>query len=379
MRILVLTKRQYTGKDLLKDRFGRLRELPLGLAQLGHEVNGICLSYRQRPEGLIADMDADSGARVSWHSLNLGYLVIPGLTKYFLKVHELAREFRPDVIWALSDSLHAIFGVWLAKLFKTKCVVDLYDNFESFPATWLPGVLPLFRRAVKNAEGVTCVSRDLADRVTRNYRRRGPTAVLENGVRRDLFYPRDRGTCRRRLGLPEEAKILGTAGALYRTRGIDALFRGFELLSSEEKNLHLVIAGPRNCHTRIPTGPQVHDLGILPLEEVPYLINSLDLAVICNRDSLFGRYCFPQKLYEIIACHIPMVAAAVGSVKELLERYPECLFDPENPESLASAARSQLSRPTRLEFDVPGWSDIAQRLETFLEKILAIRNSTQES
>ena len=45
MKILVLTKRQYMGKDLLDDRFGRFRELPLELAKLGHEVTGICLSY----------------------------------------------------------------------------------------------------------------------------------------------------------------------------------------------------------------------------------------------------------------------------------------------------------------------------------------------
>jgi teichuronic acid biosynthesis glycosyltransferase TuaC len=40
MKILVLTKRQYMGKDLLDDRFGRFRELPLELARLGHEVIG---------------------------------------------------------------------------------------------------------------------------------------------------------------------------------------------------------------------------------------------------------------------------------------------------------------------------------------------------
>ena len=50
MRILVLTKRQYMGKDLLDDRFGRFRELPLELARLGHQVHGLCLSYRARNE-----------------------------------------------------------------------------------------------------------------------------------------------------------------------------------------------------------------------------------------------------------------------------------------------------------------------------------------
>ena len=50
MKILVLTKRRYMGKDLLDDRFGRFRELPLELARLGHQVRGLCLSYRPRNE-----------------------------------------------------------------------------------------------------------------------------------------------------------------------------------------------------------------------------------------------------------------------------------------------------------------------------------------
>ena len=44
-KILVITKRQYTGKDLLDDRFGRLREIPLALAEKGYKVQGLCLSY----------------------------------------------------------------------------------------------------------------------------------------------------------------------------------------------------------------------------------------------------------------------------------------------------------------------------------------------
>ena len=375
MKILVLTKRQYTGKDLINDRFGRLRELPLGLAQLAHEVSGICLSYRPRMKGITTDANPASNIHVTWYSLNLGKLIIPGLIKYFLHVNRLAREFRPDIIWACSDSFHTIFGAWLGNRHATKCVIDLYDNFESFRITRLPGILPLFKRAVNAADGVTCASKRLAERVSQNYRRTGPTVVVENAVRIDLFYPRDRKACRKRLGLPENAQIIGTAGALYRNRGINALLRGFELLAAKTVNLHLAIAGPRDFRSQIPTGPRVHDLGILPLETVPLLINALNVAVICNRDSPFGRYCFPQKAYEIMACSTPLVAAAVGSMQDMFDKHPQCLFEPDSPESFAKAVRSQLTNPTLLELKVPTWSDMAKQLETFLLKTAAEKES----
>ena len=44
MRILVLSKRQYTGKDLLDDHYGRIFEIPEELSKKGHAVRGVTLS-----------------------------------------------------------------------------------------------------------------------------------------------------------------------------------------------------------------------------------------------------------------------------------------------------------------------------------------------
>ena len=369
MRILVLTKRQYMGKDLLDDRFGRFRELPLELARLGHDVSGICLSYRSRSGGETRDRDPSTGTEVTWHSRNLGKLLLPGLAGYLFEARRLIHHFRPDLIWTCSDAFHAIFGVLLARLSGTKCVVDLYDNFEAFPATRLTGVLPLFKQAVRSADGISCFSKRLADRVLTRHGPRANVAVIENGVRTDLFYPRHRNQCRQKLGLPEHANIIGTAGALYRTRNIDILFRAFELLAAQDDNFHLAIAGPRERRVRIPAGPKVHDFGTLPWDQVPLLINALDVAVICYRDSETGSFSFPQKAYEILACRTPIVAAAVGTMNDLLSGHPDCLFEPESPKGLVKAIRSQLSKPDIFDIGVPSWSDSAKKLGTFLESV----------
>lgn len=371
MKILVITKRQYMAKDLLDDRFGRFRELPLELAKLGHQVAGICFSYRSRKEGNFTDA-AERAAEVRWQSFNLGALILPGIVEHARRCLATIEAFRPDIIWAASDSFHAILGAWLGRTTRTKCVVDLYDNFESFGMTRLPGVLPLFKRAVRSVDGVTCVSRPLLDFVMRAYRPRGRSCVLENGVRQDLFHARDRLACRKDLGLPENARIIGTAGALTRSRGIESLFGAFAKLAAENDSLHLAVAGPRERLTPIPNDTRIHYLGELPLERVPILINALDVAVVCNRDSSFGRYNFPQKAYEIIACGTPMVSAAVGSMKELLAAHPECLFEAESPESLARAAQRQLKNPTTISVKAPGWPEQAVRLEELFRQVVEI-------
>ncbi len=373
MRILVLTKRQYMAKDLLDDRFGRFWELPLELARRGHQVQGIALSYRSRPQGSFTLETTAPNGNVTWHAMNLLDRGWPALRRYFRQARKLSTVYRPEIFWACSDAYHAIFGSKLANHFGSNCVIDLYDNFESYSATKIPGVLPLFRRAITSAAGVTCVSSQLAAHIGEDYRSRGPILVLENAIRANLFYPRDPIACRKQLGLPTDGKFIGTAGALHPNRGIDTLYRGFEILASEDDRLHLVVAGPRAKGHRLPTGTRIHDLGTLPLEAVPVFFNALDVAVVCNRDSLFGRFNFPQKAREIIACGAPLVAADVGAMKEFLRDSPQCLFTPDDAASLARAISAQLVKPTRIDTKVPSWSDLAAQLETFFLEILSNR------
>ena len=362
MKILVLTKRQYMGKDLLDDRFGRFRELPLELARLGHQVRGVCLSYRRRAEEQVVDGADDGVGQVQWRSVNLFRGLSPGLLRYLRQCREIIAGFQPDIIWAGSDAFHAIFGHRLAQAARCKLVVDLYDNFEAFTATKIPGVLTRFRRAVRSADGVTCFSQRLADYVATTYPLTHPHAVILNGVRQDLFYPRDRGECRRQLNLPDDAKIIGTAGALDGSRGIEALFDAYATLAAEEPQLHLALAGPRPAKQCIPSGPRIHDFHELAHEKVPQLINALDLAVICYRQSAQGEYSFPQKAYEIIASGVPLVAAAVGSMNELLRDHPDCLYDPADANDLARAIRRQLTRKVVVPIAAPSWRDSAAEL-----------------
>ena len=370
MKIFVLTKRQYMGKDLLDDRFGRFRELPLELARLGHDVRGLALGYRRRPEGVFVDGAGSSGASVTWNSVNFLNGHLPQLGKYRRHALNLSREFQPDLVWACSDAYHATFGRWLAKRIRTRCVIDLYDNFEAFPASRVPAVLPLFRRAVKTADGVTAFSGRLADYVMQNYGRTEPTTVVENGIRKDLFQPRDQKTCRERLGLPKNARIIGTAGALDSSRGIETLFEAFEILSHDIADLRLALAGPRPRSRQIPAGPRVHDFKELPHEEVATFFSALDIAVICYRHSPQGEVSFPQKAYEIIACGVPLIAAAVGSMNEFLQNYPDCLYEPKNPASLATAIRRQLQLRTPIGYPVPSWPDSARKLSDFFQQVV---------
>jgi glycosyltransferase involved in cell wall biosynthesis len=368
MRILVLSKRFYTGKDLIGDRFGRVFELPAWLARSGHEVTGLALSYRPAAGG---EHRWDDLPDLVWHSANIGRVPF---RSYFRTLHRLIRETQPELIWVCSDAFHAILGEWLQRHFRIPTVVDLYDNFEGFPATRLPGVLSLFRRACRNASGLTLVGTALRDYVQREYDAGSPMLVLQNGTNPILFQPHDRAASRRTLGLPEHGRFIGTAGSISAGRGIVAMFEAFLELAKEMPDLHLVFAGPRDGTALRYRHPRIIDLGILPQERVPLLLSALDLGVISNLDSPFGRYCFPQKLYEFAACGIPFVAADVGETAAMLRQQPHLLFSPNNAGELAGRVRGLLEGqcPPQLTIPVRTWEELGGELEAFFrDRILS--------
>jgi teichuronic acid biosynthesis glycosyltransferase TuaC len=371
MRILALCKRQYTRHDLLDDRYGRLRELPLALTRLGHEVRGLCLSYRRQTEGVTLDSDPDNpGAQVQWHSLNAGPLFLPGLARFIRSASAHAREFQPDIVWSASDSFYGVIGGRVAHAVGALHVFDLYDNFESFAAASLPVVRSAYRSAARNADGVVCVSEALRTKVVADCHRTGPLLVLPNGVDTTRFRPRDRDACRRRLSLPTDAPLVGITGAISRSRDIDTVLQALSTLMEERQEVHLVLAGPRDRGLSLPHGPRIHDLGVRPHDEAPELIGALDIAIVGNLDSEFGRYCFPQKAYETVASNVAMVASDVGAMHELLEPCPQAHFRPRDVDDLLRALRAQLDNPCRLPPETaPDWDDLGTRLESFLREL----------
>ena len=166
------------NKDLIDDRFGRFREIPLELARMGHRVTGLCLSYRPRARGWISD------GTVLWRSVNAGRLKFFGLSCFMAQAQRLAKG--GDVIWACSDSFYGIIGHVLSRRYGIPFVFDLYDNFEYYLIARLPVLKQLYRWVIRECDVVTCVSKPL-ERLVRSYGRHGPVYVMENAVRKEAL------------------------------------------------------------------------------------------------------------------------------------------------------------------------------------------------
>jgi glycosyltransferase involved in cell wall biosynthesis len=367
VRILVLSKRQYTNKDLLDDKYGRIREIPLELGRLGHTVTGLCLSYRWKPQVSIQD------ETVTWHSYNA---TISGFVKYVFQACQTAAN--SNIIIASSDSIFGIFAFLIAGLHNIPLIFDLYDNYEFFLLARIPIIKQVYKWVLRKSDGVTCVSRPLA-RLIKSYGRKKPMIVLENAVCSEVFRPLNMRECRKALHLPEKGRLIGTAGALHPNRGISVLFDAFEQLKAIYPDLYLVLAGPRQID--LPNEPQIIYLGNLTENKVPFVFNALNVVVICNTENEFGKYCFPQKTREIMACNRPLVAANIGAMRDIFSGYPQgWLFQPNDTRDLAKAIALRLKDKRTNYVNIKTWREISVEFDKFIKFICKVyRGKTKEN
>lgn len=357
------------GKDVIVDRYARLYEIPFQLARLGHAVRGYCLSYGNADEGEW-EHPAPPG-RLHWESRSLGHLKLPTLLGYPARLARQLRTFAPDVIIGASDIPQLALGARLAKRLEVPFAADLYDNFEGFGQARIPGFVTALRHAVRNADLVTTTSALLADYVRTRYRARGRIEAMPSTIDQSLFHQRDKHASRRALGLPSDGLLIGTAGGLAGTRGIGTLYAAWPQIAATYPNAHLVLAGPVDSHCPPPDSERVHYLGLLPHAKTAELFCALDVGVIYLRDTPFGRYCFPQKAYEMIASGLPIVAAAVGAMPELLAAMPDRLYREDDAHDLVRAIGACRASAHPLETPVSDWASVMTDYERWLHELVA--------
>jgi glycosyltransferase involved in cell wall biosynthesis len=222
---LFICKRYYTGKDVIRHRFGRLYEIPKQLAGVGHHVTVICFDYRNDDRCESFSQQEGTGS-VSW-------VVISWRDIFSFRARSIYKQlkaFQPRVVIGSSD----IPCLWFSRKFalgsEVPYIVDLYDNYESFGQGRIPGFRYALRLSIRDASGVLAVSGPLKEKVVRDCAPKAPVVVLNNGISRSVFCEGDRLKARNALRLPLEARLIGTAGNLSAMKGLDTLYAAWPAL-----------------------------------------------------------------------------------------------------------------------------------------------------
>ena len=145
MKLLFLCKRRPQGKDLIERPYGRFFYLPKILAEKGHDVHILLLSYKNEPR-----ISKDKGG-INWHSISL---IRHGPLAYVRQAEKIIKQIRPDWIVGFSDIYYGILAQKLGTKYNIHSLIDAYDNFESY-IPWLKPLHALWRKSLSRATLVT--------------------------------------------------------------------------------------------------------------------------------------------------------------------------------------------------------------------------------
>ena len=326
-------------------------------------------------------------SKESWNGLTVHrprFFYFPGVLKnqdaqlYARGLNRWLREFcqvwRPDVLDAHFVWPDGVGVALLAKELKIPYVITLRGKlYECLP---IPSQRRQCASALQGASAVISVSGQLAEEARKLGVLDDRLAVIPNGVDPEHFYPRDKRTCRKELGLPEEGHLLVTVAHLGHRKGHHEVIRALAYLPGD---VQLVIVGgsaqggtpERLCAVAAEVG--VEDRLILPgpqpYEKVPIYFSAADASVLAS----YREGC-PNAVLESLACGRPVVATDVGAVRDILPD-PEAgrIVPPRKVgplrKALANVLDNQWSSTEVLKASgVKSWDEVAREIQKVLHK-----------
>ncbi|WP_241668947.1 glycosyltransferase family 4 protein [Rhodanobacter glycinis] len=353
MRLLFLSKRHPQQRDLIERPYGRFHYLPAALAAFGHEVQVHLCSHTHLPS------TQRRFAGVEWTSDDVRTL---GPRRIYRKFDQDARAFQPDWVIGVSDTYYGWLAQKLARSTGARLAIDAYDNYEAYMPWNLP-LHALWRRSIRAADLVTAAGPQLAQRLQSLRPTGHPVEMLPMAADPE-FVPLDKVACRKTLGLPIDASLIGYIGSWSQSRGTEVLLEAFRQARLAKPGLRLVLSGSPPQHAL--NEPGVIGTGYVADAQLPRLINALDISCVITADTSFGRYSYPAKLCEAMACEVPVIATATEPVRWMLAESREHLVVPDSSEALSKGILEMLARPSADYGDRLTWQMQGEKLESLL-------------
>ncbi|MEA3262103.1 MAG: glycosyltransferase [Pseudomonadota bacterium] len=172
------------------------------------------------------------------------------------------------------------------------------------------------RKAGRRATGLLAVSKGLIDDMAALGIPREKITLHRTGLDADLFRPYDRRLCRDQLGLPRDAHVLATVGALIPRKGqrfvieaLPALPGAILLLAGKGEDEAML----RSLAAQLGVAERVRFLGPVPHAELPILLNAADVFVLpSSSEGLANAW------VEALACGTPVVTTPIPGAQELI-------------------------------------------------------------
>lgn len=206
---------------------------------------------------------------------------------------------------------------------------------------------------IRQADGVITVSPSIAAWLQRTYRLEEAPTLVRNVPVADALPDPSTGVLRERAGLSTTDKVIAYGGRITTARGIEETIAALPHLPPE---VHFVLLGYGEAAALDDVRAEaalhgvedrVHLVGAVEPDDVSRSLADGDVAVVHVRPiCLSYRYALPNKLFESIRAGLPIAAADLPDMRQVVEELGVGeVFEGSRPEDLAAALAEILADP----------------------------------
>lgn len=362
-----------------------------GLARNGHTVLALVGSERGHPY----HSERNGVAIHALASVNLNHFHPDSCLPLFSAraVRQVFKTFQPDIVHIQDHYFLCRNAAITAQQLGVKCVGTNHFMPENL-APYVPvlsGIKPVFnwilwhwmRDTYDRLDAVASPS-GTAARMLRSAGVRPPVFPISCGGNTRFFHPDptvNRSAWRNRYGINLQSTIFFFVGRVDREKHLDVLLRAVSLLKRED--FQLVIGGKGAYQNKLIAlanhlglGARVHFTGFIPQEDLPSVLNSIDIFAMPSEAELLSI-----ATLQAMGCARPVLAADAVALPELvIEGINGSLFSPGNAADAARCMEWFLDHPERwsgmgnasLEKVQPhSLENIVHEYETLYEKVLS--------
>ncbi len=280
-------------------------------------------------QSLIARNESINGIKVS----HPRFIVLPKLgwlsgVGYFLGTMLVLRRARKKtkqlVVHVHCAYPDGVGGALAARVLGLPYVITAHGSDINVYAG-RPGLRGQIRWAMRGANGIIAVSRDLEGKIRALLKNDAPKVeyIPCAGYDSNLFFPDETRHIRKQLDTAMSGRLAVFVGKLVPIKGVNILIDAWDRLhrsGAVTESDQLVIIGEGKCREALEA--QMSDAGLescirflraIPQSEVSRWIAAAD--VLCLSSHNEGT---PNVIVEALACGVPVVATRVGGVPEIV-------------------------------------------------------------
>ncbi len=267
-------------------------------------------------------------------------------------VAEAARHMKPDVIvvnhaWVGAEAARRTHLPYVVVCHGT-CSTNMRSALE--PSNGSPSNLQnLVFPGVRGADRVIAITADVASEVADAYGvSPGRIVVIPNGFNANIFFPKEveRDDVLRRFGISTDGitHLVSFAGRMVDYKGVATLLRAAQRVIASMPGVHFVLAGDgkekaqfESLAGELGIANNVHFIGQRTLEELADLHRIADIGVVPSAHEPSGIVPL-----EMAGVGTPVIATAVGGLRQTVTPEVGVQVPPQNPLTLAEAIEKAL-------------------------------------